>query len=314
MNQVTFSVIMPCYRAGSTIDMALDCLQRQTDQDFEVIVVEDGCPDQSGRRALDALGNQLDTRLIRQPNAGPSPARNAGARAASGVLLAFLDSDDRWDPMYLARHRAAFAADLRLGLSFAKVRFCDADLIWGGRLSGISGPLALVDALGDNPTCTTSNLVIRRDTFADCGGFETALKHAEDQDLVIRVLLGGAWRVCGLDAPLIDYRMSHQGLSADLANMEAGWLTMLARASAIAPAAVAGAEREARARFYRYLARRALRTGQSARLALGLFGRALASSPLALLRNQPGRSAQTALGVLAALVLPDRLIRPIIAR
>ena len=314
VDQVIFSIIIPCYRAGATISEALESVLMQTDQDFEVLVVEDGCPDQSGRLALQALGTRLDTRLIQQRNAGPGAARNAGAQVAKGILLAFLDSDDRWDPEYLAHHRAAFVANSRLGVSFAKVRFCDGNLTWGGRVSGIVGPLALADALGDNPTCTTSNLVIHRDAFWDAGGFNTQLRHAEDQDFVIRLLLGEAWRVCGLDEALVDYRMSQQGLSADLDGMEAGWLAMLARASTIAPAAVARVKREAQARFYRYLARRALRTGQSARVALGLFCRALVASPIALLRHQPGRSAQTALGILAALVLPDRLIRPLVAR
>ena len=314
MYPVTFSVIIPCYRAGATIDSALRSLLAQTDQDFEVIVVEDGCPDRSGQHGLQAIGAGLDARLMRQPQAGPSAARNAGAKAARGLLLAFLDSDDQWAPDCLACHRAAFAADRRLGISFARVRFCDGQLAWGGRVSGATGPLRLDDALGDNPTCTTSNLVVRRDAFEDVGGFDPVLTHAEDQDLVVRVLLRDTWRVCGLDARLVDYRMSEHGLSADLDRMLAGWLAMVARARAIAPESVARAERPARARFYRYLARRALRTGRPARDALGLFCHAVAASPAALLRNQPGRSAQTGLGVLAALLLPDRLIRPIVAR
>ena len=314
MHHVTFSVIIPCYRAGATIGIALQSLVAQTDQDFEVIVVEDGCPDLSGQEGLRAIGAGLNARLIRQRQAGPSAARNAGARAANGMILAFLDSDDQWAPDCLACHRAAFAGDRQLGISFARVRFCDKHLVWGGRVSGITGPLGLVDALGDNPTCTTSNMVVRRDAFEDTGGFDATLTHAEDQDLVVRVLAGGIWHVRGLDAQLVDYRMSEHGLSAELDRMHAGWLAMLARARAIAPEEIAHAERPARARFYRYLARRALRTGRPAHEALRLFCRALATSPAALLRNQPRRSVQTGLGIVAALLLPDRFIRPIVAR
>jgi hypothetical protein len=155
--------------------------------------------------------------------------------------------------------------------------------------------------------------VVRRAVFDEAGAFETALTHAEDQDLVVRVLAQGNWQVCGLDALLVDYRTSVAGLSADLGRMHAGWLAMLDRARTVAPAAVALAERPARARFYRYLARRALRTGHPPRTAAAFAARAIRTSPFALIRHQPRRSALTFLGVLAALVLPGALVRRVVA-
>jgi hypothetical protein len=313
MTSPEFTVVMPCFRAGATIAAALDSVLGQTDPDFEIIVVEDGCPDGSGAQALRAAGHDTRLRLLREPNRGPAAARNTGAAAARGSFIAFLDSDDCWASDCLARHRAAFAADPKLGVSFAKVRFCDAALKWGGRLSGATGTITLAEALGDNPTCTTSNLVVRRDAFVEVGGFNPAMKYAEDQEFVVRIIASGKWRVTGIDAPLVDYRMSIGGLSADLQQMRAGWLAMLATARGLAPEAVDKAERRASALFHRYLARRALRTGQPAGIAFRFMITAIAANPLALVRHQPRRTLLTALGVLVA-PLPTRLTRSLITR
>jgi glycosyltransferase involved in cell wall biosynthesis len=276
-------------------------------------LVDDGCPECSYTAGLDAAGYDPRVKVIHQENSGPGAARNAGIAAAHGELIAFLDADDAWSPDCLAEHFRAFKADPGLGISFGRVRFCDTGLRWAGRQSTVPKNFRLVDALGDNLTCTTSNLVVRHNVFRDVGGFDTALRHAEDQDFVVRVVATSPWHVRGIDLPLVYYRTSEGGLSADLTQMRAGWNAMLERARAIAPGPVGSVERRARARFYRYLARRALRIGQPAGTALQLFLEAICASPMTLLRHHPRRTVQTALGVAAALLIPDRLIRPLIA-
>ena len=315
MRQPLFSVVIPCFRATATLAEALRSVLDQSEQDFGILLVDDGCPDDSAWAGLASVdGQDCRIRVLRQSNAGPSAARNHGVRQARGALVAFLDADDTWSAMNLSLHRAAFELNPSLGISYSKVRFCDGLLKWGGRVSSTAEYLGLADVLGDNPTCTTSNLVIRRDVLTESLLFDETLTHAEDQDLIARILADGVWQMSGLNHQMVNYRMSVAGLSADLEQMEAGWLAMLTRLRARAPRAVAAAEREGRARFYRYLARRALRTGHSPRTAFRLFLRAVGASPSALLRHQPRRSALTALGVAGALVLPERFIRPIVAR
>lgn len=309
-----FTVVMPCHRASATIATAIASVLGQSERDWELIVVDDGCPAGSGDVARTAIAGDPRAQVIWQPNAGPGAARNYGAEHARGSVLAFLDADDRWTPDALARHRAHFERTPQLGVSFGRVRFFDPALDRPGRLSAFVPSVSVAAALAENPTCTTSNLVVRAGLFRLLGGF-LPMTHAEDQDFLVRALALTDERVNGMDAEIVHYRTSPGGLSADLGAMERGWREMLGRIERhLDPARFAALEPEARALFNRYLARRALRTGAPGTLALRHFAAALRARPSALLGHQARRTLMTGAGVLAALSLPDRLSRPILAR
>ncbi len=125
----------------------------------------------------------------------------------------------------------------------------------------------------------------------------------------MRVLTGTGWDVCGLDAVLVHYRMSAGGLSADLARMDDGWRAMMARARQYAPEAMAAAEGPAHAMFERYLARRALRTGQNPAKAFAHLRAAFRHSPRAMLTRQPKRTFLTMAGAVGAALLPAAMTR-----
>ncbi|MFA5146470.1 MAG: glycosyltransferase [Candidatus Omnitrophota bacterium] len=83
------SVIIAAYNAENTIrEAALSVLDSDLDKEFEVIVVDDGSADGTAEKIKD-----LGVRVIRQENKGAAAARNAGAKAALGGLLVFIDSD-----------------------------------------------------------------------------------------------------------------------------------------------------------------------------------------------------------------------------
>ncbi len=94
-----FSVIIPLYNKAATISSTLDSVCRQTWNDFEVIVVDDGSSDEG----YNIVSNYPDERIryFSQKNAGVSAARNAGIRASVNPLIAFLDADDIWEPRFL---------------------------------------------------------------------------------------------------------------------------------------------------------------------------------------------------------------------
>ncbi len=100
------SVIIPAYNAAGLISETLQSVFAQTYRDFETIVVNDGSPDTA---ALEAVLRPFADRLVylRQENRGVSAARNAGIRAAQGRYVAFLDSDDLWEPGFPRRPRWA---------------------------------------------------------------------------------------------------------------------------------------------------------------------------------------------------------------
>jgi len=94
----TVSIILPTYNRADTIVRAIESVQAQTFQDWELIVVDDGSTDGTAE-----LIENLEPRmvLIRQENRGFTEARNVGIRASSGKYLAFLDSDDEFMPHHL---------------------------------------------------------------------------------------------------------------------------------------------------------------------------------------------------------------------
>ena len=94
-----FSVVVPAYNAGRFLPTALGSVYRQTVQDFEIVVVNDGSTDDT----LEVLQSISDPRLciITRENGGECVARNQGMREARGKYIAFLDSDDAWLPNHL---------------------------------------------------------------------------------------------------------------------------------------------------------------------------------------------------------------------
>jgi hypothetical protein len=310
-----FTVVMPCYRAAATIAAAIASVIAQDEPDFELIVVDDGSPDDSVAVAIWAFGDDPRCRILPKANGGPSLARNVGVGAGRGRLLAFLDADDRWAPGLLAAHRDHFAACPYLGVSFARTRFYDENMASPGRISAHHASLGLCQMLAENPLCTTSNLVVRRDVFTAVGAFDIGLTHAEDQEFVARILATTSFEVAGINAELVHYRNSLAGLSADLDRMAQGWDQMMQRVRCYAePAAFDAVERPAAALHARFLARRALRTGQPAWLALVHLWTAFHTAPRALLGPEFQRTLLTAAGVVAALALPRRLIAPLLTR
>ena len=92
------SVIVPVYNVERYLGACLDSLRGQTLGDLEVVVVDDGSPDDSARIAAEHAERDPRVRLVRQDNAGLGAARNTGVRHAEGDFLAFVDSDDAIPP------------------------------------------------------------------------------------------------------------------------------------------------------------------------------------------------------------------------
>jgi cellulose synthase/poly-beta-1,6-N-acetylglucosamine synthase-like glycosyltransferase len=280
------SIIVPCYNAEFTLRTAVESVLRQSFSDFELIVVDDGSSDGSVAVAERLATESRRIRLIRQRNAGPAAARNRGVAEASGEFIAFLDADDRWMENLLHCHVTQFKLNSNCGISFGRVRFFGPSLARPGRVSARIRRLTLAQVLGENPICTTSNLVARRSAFDEAGGFDPELTHGEDQEFVARVLATTQWQAHGLPQILVHYRTS--------------------------PGEADRAHDEAVALFHRYLSRRALRTGQTS-CCRTLMRQAWSASPRALLLRQPHRTAMTMLGLLAAMI-PGNPARAMLAR
>ena len=88
------SVIIPVYNVEKYLSDCVESVLRQTYTDLEIILVDDGSKDASGRICDDYAKQDLRVRVIHKQNGGLSSARNAGIESANGQYLYFLDSDD----------------------------------------------------------------------------------------------------------------------------------------------------------------------------------------------------------------------------
>jgi glycosyltransferase involved in cell wall biosynthesis len=250
------TVVLPMYNAAATIDATIESVLAQSFERFELIVVDDGSTDDSLRCVIKYAQDDPRLRLVSRTNGGVSAARNLGASLGSAPLIAFIDADDLWDQSKLTKHVEMHHEHPRLAASYARIAFIAEDAV------GLSGAQTLsslcphmpmlLDVLGDNPVCTTSNFVVRRDWFEMLGGFNEDLSFAEDQDLVAR-LVNSLGQLGGIDAVLTGYRFSPDGLSMDLDRMYAGWRTVALQFL------TASQLRPLEALYCRYLARRVLR-------------------------------------------------------
>lgn len=105
------SVVVPVFDAEAHLGECLDSLLGQTLDDVEVVCVDDGSTDGSGRILSERAALDARLRVLGQANAGPGPARNAGMDAARGDIVMFCDADDLLEPDACEVVSAAFARD-----------------------------------------------------------------------------------------------------------------------------------------------------------------------------------------------------------
>lgn len=106
------SIIVPVYKAEKFIERCVDSILNQTHKNIELILVDDGSPDQSSEICDRYAANDSRVRVIHQENAGVSAARNAGLNLASGDYITFVDADDYVEPrMYEKMLERAIAYD-----------------------------------------------------------------------------------------------------------------------------------------------------------------------------------------------------------
>lgn len=97
------SVIVPAFKAEAFLDQCVQSVLTQTERDFELLLIDDGSPDNSPALCDAWAARDSRVRVIHKPNGGVSSARNAGLDAAGGNFVVFIDSDDWAEPDYLSR-------------------------------------------------------------------------------------------------------------------------------------------------------------------------------------------------------------------
>ena len=91
---IRFSIIIPVYQAQKYLHQCLDSIIKQNFTDYELILIDDGSKDNSGKICDDYTKKFINAKVIHQPNSGPSAARNKGIEQARGDYIIFIDADD----------------------------------------------------------------------------------------------------------------------------------------------------------------------------------------------------------------------------
>jgi glycosyltransferase involved in cell wall biosynthesis len=184
-----FSVVIPVYNRAHLLEETLRSVLLQSEQDFEIVVVDDGSTDDP-KAVVEALG---DPRIIflRRPNGGGGAARNTGIDAARGRFIAFLDSDDRYLPHHLADMRALLEGSPGIG---AYARFI---VDRGDGRTLVKPPRAIAEGedmaeylLCDRGFLATSTITVTAGLARQIR-FHENLPAAEDTDFAIRAALAG---------------------------------------------------------------------------------------------------------------------------
>ncbi len=102
------SVIVPIYQVEKYLEQCLDSILNQTYRQLEIILVDDGSPDRCGEICDRYASQDSRIKVIHQPNAGLSAARNAGMDIATGEYISFIDSDDYIDLHYYEKMEQGF--------------------------------------------------------------------------------------------------------------------------------------------------------------------------------------------------------------
>lgn len=177
------AVVIPCYRQAEFLPATVASVCAQTYEDLEIIVVDDGSPDDTAEvtQRLIAAHPGRRIRLLRQSNQGLSATRNNGIAATAAEYILPLDADDLLSPGFVEDCVAALDARPEVSIAYGSLRYF-------GDIDEFHVPSAY-----DFVRLTTGNLfpctaLFRRRAWEDAGGYDEALTSFEDWDF---------WLSCG---------------------------------------------------------------------------------------------------------------------
>lgn len=211
MPEPVISVVIPLYNKQREVAAAVRSVLAQTFRPAEIIVVDDGSTDGSAE-AVHAIASPL-VRLVAQPNAGVSAARNRGIEESTGEYIAFLDADDEWKPDFLAQIAALIGEFPGCGLYCTAFDIVSDDGTYpaptpSGR--GIVGNF-FRDSAHRYIAIPSASCIPRR-VFQTVGLFPEGMKIGEDLHLWVRI--ARRYPVCFSPERLVHYSRVAQNRSA----------------------------------------------------------------------------------------------------
>lgn len=205
------SVVIPLYNKEKSIASTLRTVLNQTFSDYEIVIVNDGSTDGSVEEIEKVQDDRI--RLVHQPNAGVSAARNRGIEEAKGELIAFLDADDEWKPEYLATQYQLSLKYPECSVFACNYEFRDVEgkvtptiirkLLFTGEDGILSNYFEVASC--SHPPLWTSAVMVKKQAMQAIGGFPVGVKSGEDLLTWARLSMKGQIAFC--KRPLAIYNL-----------------------------------------------------------------------------------------------------------
>jgi glycosyltransferase involved in cell wall biosynthesis len=212
------SVVIPTYNRAAQVRKGIESVLAQTVPDLEVIVVDDGSSDDTGKILAETFGDRI--RYYAQRNQGASVARNKGIEEARGEWIAFLDSDDLWEREKLEwQFKALERFSPQCGGCYTDTRFFNhpetrtmfqmvEDEYRHEGTMGVNPDVLqrLVRPGGAGMVVCLSSLVARADAVRKTGGFDLKLLYSQDSEFMFRLAMLTGF--CYVNLPLVRFDRS----------------------------------------------------------------------------------------------------------
>ena len=218
---ILVSVVIPTYSRNDMLERAINCIQKQTHQNLDIIVVDDNPPESEFRLSTQRIMQKYATderiRYIQNPqNLGGAGARNVGIEASKGEYIAFLDDDDEYYPEKIEKQLQVFldSKSDKLALVYCDVEHVGinnhVDCVIRKRYRGN----CLYEAIEDDCIASTSMWLVKKSILESVGNF--SIVPCKQDSTVILKLLDKGYEVDFVPEVLCSYRNVASGVRISL--------------------------------------------------------------------------------------------------
>lgn len=212
-NKSFISIIIPTYNRSKTIAKAIESVIDQTYHNWELIIVDDASTDNTDEIVKEYLENDGRIQYVKgESNKGANVRRNQGIQRAKGEYIAFLDSDNYWEPTKLEKQMVLLEEDKEASICFCKVRVKDAR-----RESVVPSQKVDCKHLGEilkkGNIVDTSTLLVKKSILDEAGGFDETMPRLQDYELIFRLVNIFKYKVVYIDEVLVTNIIQNNSIS-----------------------------------------------------------------------------------------------------
>ncbi len=210
--RMDFSVVIPCFNSGETLERTVISVLNQTLKSIEVTIVNDASTDEQTIKKIEELERYVSV-IHLEKNGGLSNARNVGIKASSSEYVLCLDSDDFIEDVYLEKAKEIFDSNDQIGVVSPSVQtFGEVDVSWMPKKN------FSVDAILSLNRVPVASCV-RKAVYDDVGGYDINLRAYEDWEFWIKVFTSGAnWKHMVIEDKLFYYNVHSDSMQHSMSS------------------------------------------------------------------------------------------------